>query len=116
MSTLTFRNRLGALIDVPAVAASQAKNRFGTILDQVAQSGAVPITRHDATKAVLVSIEEFQSLVAGRYSLLATHGAEVDGLLKEMQTPRARKGIGAAFAATPTELGKAAAKAARRKR
>ena len=116
MSTLTFRNRLGSLIDVPAIAASEAKNRFGAILDQAAQGGAVAITKHDATKAVLLSVEEFQALVAGRHSSLTVLGAEFDDLLARMQTPAARQGISAAFAATPAELGKAAVNAARRKR
>lgn len=116
MSTLTFRNRLGTLIDVPAIAASEAKNRFGAILDQASQGGAVAITKHDATKAVLISVEEFQALVAGRHSSLTALGAEFDDLLARMQTPDARKGIRVAFAATPAELGKAAVKAARRKR
>ena len=116
MSALTFRNRLGNLTDVPAVAASEVKNRFGAILDQASQGGAVAITKHDATKAVLISLEEFQALVAGRDASLTALGAEFDDLLAKMQTPAARKGIRAAFAATPEELGKAAVKAARRKR
>ena len=32
MSTLTFRNSQGALIDVPTVAATRVKNEFGAIL------------------------------------------------------------------------------------
>lgn len=37
-------------------------------------------------------------------------------LLDRMQTPAARKGMEAAFHASPEELGRAAAKAARRRR
>jgi len=116
MSALTFRNRLGSLVDVPVVAASEVKNRFGAILDQASQGGAVAITKHDVTKAVLISVEEFQALVAGRHSSLTALGAEFDDLLAKMQTPDARRGIRAAFTATPEVLGKAAVKAARRKR
>ena len=53
MSTLTFRNSQGALVDIPTVAATQVKNEFGAILDQATRSGAVAITRHDTPKAVL---------------------------------------------------------------
>ena len=116
MSALTFRNRLGDLVDIPAVAASDAKNRFGAILDQASSSGPVAITRHEMTRAVLISVEEFESLVAGRESSLAVLGAEFDDLLTRMQSSKARKGIKAAFASTPAALGKAAVKAAGRKK
>lgn len=112
MSTLTFRNRLGDLTDIPAIAASEVKNKFGAILDRAARGGAVAITRHDTTKAVLVSVEEFQSLVSSRDSSLTALGAEFDGLLAQMQTPAHRKGIEKAFAAAPGQFGKAAGKAA----
>ena len=39
--------------------------------------------------------------------------AEFDGLLAHMQTPQARKGVEAAFNASPAELGRAAVKAAK---
>lgn len=116
MSALSFRNRLGDLIDVPSVPASDAKNRFGAILDQATSTGPVAITRHDTTRAVLMSVEEFESLVASRQSSLEVLGAEFDGLLASMQAPKARKGIAAAFASTPAELGKAAVKQARTKK
>ena len=112
MPALTFRNRLGNLIDIPAIAASEVKNRFGAILDQATQGGAVAITRHDTTKAVLISVEEFQSLVSSRHSSLMALGAEFDGLLAQMQTSAHRKGIEKAFAAAPGQLGKTAVKAA----
>jgi hypothetical protein len=40
---------------------------------------------------------------------------EFDAMLARMQTPKARAGMKAAFAASPKELGKAAVAAARRK-
>ena len=112
MPALTFRNRLGNLIDIPAIAASEVKNRFGAILDRAVQGGAVAITRHDTTKAVLISVEEFQSLMADRDSSLMALGAQFDGLLAQMQTSAHRKGIEKAFAAAPSQLGKTAVKAA----
>ena len=114
MSMLTFRNNQGELVDIPSVASTEVKNAFGTMLDRVAAGGAVAITRHDAPRAVLVSYEEFQSLAQGRASSLDALGAEFDGLLARMQSPRAKKGMAAAFDATPAALGRAAVKAAAR--
>lgn len=107
MSTLTFRNRLGELVDVPSVAATRLKNEFGAVLEEAAR-GAVAITRHDAPKAVLVSYEEFQALVNARSQSLSELDAEFDALLARMQTPKAKRGVEAAFRAQPVELGRAA--------
>jgi len=115
MTTLTFRNRLGELVDVPSVAATRLKNEFGTVLEQAAR-GAVAITRHDAPKAVLVSYEDFEALVKGQNQNLNDLGAEFDALLDRMQTPKARKGVQAAFNAAPAQLGRAAVKSARKRR
>jgi prevent-host-death family protein len=110
MATLTFRNRLGELVDVPSVASTRLKNELSAVLEEAAR-GAVAITRHDAPKAVLVSYEEFQALVSSRAQSLGELDAEFDALLERMQTPKARKGVEAAFKASPAELGRAAAAA-----
>jgi prevent-host-death family protein len=113
--TLTFRNSQGELVDVPAVAATRLKNEFGAVLEQALRGGAVAITRHDSPKAVLVSYDEFQSLVKARAPDLNDLRAEYDVLLASMQTPAAKKGMAAAFAATPPALGRAAVRAARKR-
>jgi antitoxin Phd len=110
---MTFRNSLGELVDVPAVAATRLKNEFGAVLEQVLRGGAVAITRHDAPKAVLVSYDEFQSLIKARAHDLNDLSAEYDVLLSRMQAPAARKAMNAAFNASPAELGRAAVRAAR---
>jgi antitoxin Phd len=116
MSMLTFRNRQGALVDILTVAATQVKNEFGTILDKAIRGGAVAITRHNTPKAVLVSYEEFESLVQARSRTLDNLGAEFDDLLGRMQGPKARKAMDVAFNASPAKLGRAAVKAARKGR
>jgi len=116
MSTLTFRNSRGELVDLPTVAASRFKNEFGAIFEQAALGGAVAITRHDAPKAVLLSYAEFESLVKSRTPALDDLSAQFDGLLARMQSRRARKGMAAAFDASPARLGRAAVKAAARRR
>jgi hypothetical protein len=58
---------------------------------------------------VLVSYEEFQALVNGRAQSLSELDGEFDALLARMQTPKAKKGVDAAFRASGAELGRAAA-------
>jgi prevent-host-death family protein len=115
-ATLTFRNSRGELVDVPEIAATRLKNEFGAVLEQALRGGAVAITRHDTPKAVLISYEEFQSLVRASSLSLSDLTAEYDVLLARMQTPKAKKGMAAAFNASPAELGRAAVKAARKRR
>lgn len=114
MSALTFRNKLGELVDIRSVPATRLKNEFGTIFEQAIRSGAVAITKHDTARAVLVSVEEFEALVGERKRSLDDLSGQFDGLLARMQTPKAKKGTAAAFNASPRLLGRAAVKAARK--
>jgi antitoxin Phd len=116
MSTLTFRNSQGALIDISEVPATRAKNEFGALLEKATHGGAVAITRHDAPKAVLISYSEFESLVRMRSRSLDNLDAEFDELLARMQTPKAKRAMEAAFNASSAKLGRAAVKAARKPR
>ena len=116
MSTLTFRNSRGALVDIPAVAATKVKNEFGAILEKAAHDGAVAITRHDTPKAVLLSYDEFESLIEMRSRSLGALGAEFDEMLARMQRPKARKAMKAAFNASSAKLGRTAVRAARKGR
>ncbi len=113
MTTLTYRNRQGDLVDIPTVAASQFKNAFGSIFERAALGGAVAITKHDSPKAVLLSYAEFESLVSSRAPVLDNLSAEFDGLLARMQTPKAKQGMADAFDAAPAALGRAAKTAGR---
>lgn len=116
MSALTFRNSHGELVDIATVAASKLKNEFGAIFEKAALGQPVAITKHDTPKAVLISYEEFASLIQSRRAELNQLSAEFDTMLQEMQAPKARKGMAAAFNASPVELGRAAVKVARKKR
>jgi prevent-host-death family protein len=116
MSKLTYRNIQGNLVDLPTVTATEAKNEFSRILERATHTGAVAITRHATAKAVLLSYDEFESLVNARSRTLENLGNEFDDLLARMQTPKAKKGIRAAFEASPAELGRAAVKAVRKRR
>jgi antitoxin Phd len=116
MSTLTFRNSRGELVDIPAVPATKVKNEFGAILEKATHGGAVAITRHDTPKAVLLSYDEFESLIKVRSRSLGDLGAEFDEMLARMQTSKTRKGMKRAFNGSPAQLGRAAVKAARKNR
>lgn len=98
-----------------AISATKAKNEFGRILETVIQGGKVVITKHDSPKAVLISMDEFNTLSNAHTAELETLSQEFDGFLARMQTPAARAGMNVAFHATPKKLGKAAVAAARRR-
>jgi len=55
-------DRLGA---ASTVTATDAKNKFGRVLEKVIQGGLVVITKHDEPKAVLISMREFNALTNG---------------------------------------------------
>lgn len=95
--------------------ATEAKNKFGVILEKVIQGDPVVITKHDAAKAVLISIGEFNALSRAAESKIDTLTAEFDSLLARMQGPAARKAMDAAFHASPKQLGMAAVAAARKR-
>lgn len=102
-------------IQALAVSATDAKNEFGRILEQVIRGGKVVITRHDTPKAILLSMEEFHALSDVPRKEIEALSGEFDRLLARMQTPADRARMNAAFHATPKELGKAAAAAARKR-
>lgn len=110
-----FRNRRGERVEASSFTATDAKKQFARVLEMVLQGGAVVITKHDAPKAILLSVDEFNALTKSTESALDTLSAEFDTLLARMQTPRARAGMKAAFGASPKELGRAAVAAARKR-
>jgi len=109
----SFRNRRGETLEPSSVSASQAKSEFGRVLEMAIQGGAVVITKHDAPRAVLISVENFNALSGAAQTRLDTLSQEFDALLARMQTSKARRGMKAAFAAPGTRVGKAAVAATR---
>ena len=110
-----FRNRRGERVETASVTATDAKNEFGRVLEAVMQGGVVVITKHDAPKAVLISVEEFNALSHTGEAKLDTLSGQFDALLARMQTSKARVGMKTAFDASPKQLGKAAVALARRR-
>src|SRR5258706_13660791 len=108
MAKQWFHNRRGERVAMPTFTATAAKNQFGRVLDTAVEQGAVAITRRDAPRAVLLSIEKYEALASAGERTLDGLTAEFDAQLARMQTPKARKGMTEAFAATPSRLGRAA--------
>lgn len=95
------------------IPASEAKNRFASVLECVSKGQQVFITKHNSTKAVVMSVERYRLLSAATTSLLDKLTAEFDARFERMQTPAVRLGMQKAFDATPDKLAKSAVKAAR---
>jgi len=110
---LAIRNRRGE--NPIRISATDAKNRFGDVLDSVLQDGMVIITRHETPKAILLSMEEYGALSHATQTKLDTLNGEFDALLARMQTAKERAGVKAAFNSSPKQLGKAALAAARKR-
>jgi prevent-host-death family protein len=85
------------------------------LLEQAIQGTTVLITKHDSPRAVLISIDHFQTLQEAPQAKLNTLTEQFDTLLERMQTPKARRGMAAAFGANNKQLGKAAVVAARKR-
>jgi prevent-host-death family protein len=111
----SIRNRRGEQVAASSLSATHAKNEFGRVLEMVMQGGVVVITKHDAPKAVMLAFDEFNALANGAMRALDTLRDEFDALYARMQTPKARRAMKAAFAASPQQLGKAAVAAARKR-
>src|SRR5436190_18457520 len=109
------RNRRSGDNEPASFTATEVKNEFGRVLDKVIQEGVVIITKHDAPKAVLISIDEFNALSHATKAKLDVLSSEFDALLAGMQTSKSRSAMRAAFNASPKELGKAALLAARKR-
>jgi antitoxin Phd len=110
-----YRLRRAAPAPAASFTATDAKKEFGRVLEIVLRGGRVVITKHDAPKAVVLSMDEFTALTQATERTLEALSGHFDALLAGMQTPKARAGMKAAFDAGPRELGRAAVAAARRR-
>ena len=73
------------------------------------------ITKHDSPKAILISVAEFDRISRASEFALDSLSEEFDALFASMQTPKSRRAMKAAFAASPEELGAVAVLAARKR-
>jgi antitoxin Phd len=110
---IRIRNARGELVDAAEVSASDAKNGFGRILDQVASNGGVTITRRRQPIAVVLPVETYRRLAGAEAATLDTLSAEFDVLLARMQAPGMADAMQRAFETPPAALGHAAVRVAR---
>ena len=91
-----------------SVSATQAKNRFGEILQAARDVGPVFIERHGQPQAVVLGIEAYKKLAATERTPqereLDYWTREFDALYARMQTRKARQAVDALFYATDTKL------------
>jgi prevent-host-death family protein len=103
------RGAVATRSDRRSVPATQAKNRFGEILQEARDSGPVFIERHGRAQAVVLGIETYNKLTANRALTpqereLDYWNREFDALHTRMQSSKARQAVDALFSATDAEL------------
>lgn len=97
-----------------SVPATSAKNGFASVLDTAVQDGAVVITKHDAPKAVLVSIDRMSELLAKHEPNLKALTQEFDEMVARMRTTKARAAARSLFTSAPQAFGQAAVAGAKK--
>ena len=95
--------------------ATKVKNQMGQVLDEVMQGKIVLITRHETPKAAVIPMAMFEKLSMATGDRLSMLSRKYDAMLARMQTPAARKGMKAAFDASPKQLAQAALRFARKR-
>jgi prevent-host-death family protein len=115
MAKVPGNSKSAAASTALTVAATEAKTRFGRLLETAIRGGSVVITKHNTPKAVLLSMAEFEALGGSRPPDVNALRGEFDTLLARLQTPGNRKALKSAFEATPKELGRLAVANRRRR-
>lgn len=97
---------------VQEISSTSVKSGVTTLLETVTRHGMVALTKNRKTKAVVLSVEEYQALLHRKPNLLDALDAHFDRLFDAMQGPIADAAFERVMNATPNELGKAAVEAA----
>ncbi len=95
------------------VTATEAQNEFGRVFDTALRDQVVVITKHNAPRAVLLSIDRYNALVGASAAALDTLTSEFDALLERMQSSTARDAMQRAFNLSSKKLGAMAVKEAK---
>ena len=101
--------------ELPTITATELKNATADVFEQVAAKQAIAITRHEKPRAILLSVEQYETLTGQQPEWLEKLHEEYRGMLERMQGPEQRAAAKRAFNATPEQLGKAAVWAAEQK-
>jgi prevent-host-death family protein len=97
---------------VTSVSSTTAKTSFRDLI-QKAKRGPVFVTVHKKLEAVVMSVDEYEQLLANQRDPLADMTGHFDALVAKMQTAEHAAAVDALFKATPEELGDAAVQAAK---
>jgi prevent-host-death family protein len=97
---------------VASVSSTKAKASLRELI-QRAKHGPVFVTVHKKREAVVMSVDEYEHLLANQRDPLADMARHFDALVAKMQTPEHAAAVDALFDATPEELGDAAVQAAK---
>ncbi|MEP7185928.1 MAG: type II toxin-antitoxin system Phd/YefM family antitoxin [Rhodanobacter sp.] len=90
---------------LPTIASSEAKNGFAALLERVQyRAETVVITRSAKPAAVVLSVNEYARLLDAAPNPLKALEAHFDDMVARMQTPAAKAGVDALFAASPEDL------------
>ena len=93
---------------VVSVSSTEAQNAFGHLLDRVGRGARVVVTRYNRRQAVILSVEEYDALLAEDEVNLSALEREFDQLVARMQTPEHQDALEALFRMSGEELGEAA--------
>jgi antitoxin Phd len=110
-----FLTRRGDALTPIKITATDAKNQMGRVLETVMQGGVVLITKHDAPKAAVIPMAEYEKFSRATEARLNALSSEFDAVLARMQAPKSRAGMQAAFDASPEQLAQAAVAFARKR-
>jgi prevent-host-death family protein len=97
---------------LPAFDASTVKNKFRDVAEQAAK-GAIAISRYSRPELVIMTAEEYVRLEKLRRAPLDALTEQFAELVARMQTAKSKKAVQGLFAASPSDLGRAAVKAAK---
>lgn len=99
------------------ISATEFKQHFGRTLDEVAHGKRLRITRHGRAtdRLVLVRESDLERGASETASPLSRLRAEFDEMVARMQSSEARKAAGRIGSASPSELGEAAVRGARKR-
>ena len=107
--TIRVHNRHGELVEAPQCTATEAKHKFGQLLDTALRTGPVVIIKQRKPAAVLISLDQYRALTQAEDRALAALSAEFDRQFSQMQAPAAAAAMQRAFDTSAAQLGAFAA-------
>lgn len=102
--------------ELPAVPATELKKSTADVLNEVGAGKVFAITRHDKPRAVILSAEKYDALVASESGWFQNLFKQYEHMLDDMQSPEQKVAARRLFEATPEELGEAALQATRKRK